>query len=258
MRAVYTLLNQQPWLDIEPVKIKRGKRLNHKIKQFFEKAPQLIDYVYSAYFDPDDKNPLEEVWINPYKSHKKRKKASCKIFSFHLDEVDCFNKLKMRKSHEFGRQYQIGRLQGNFVWSIPNNSLRMPDAENLLPMLREHQRLFNCAILSVSTDRGYYAKANEQALLASGIPHVAMPKADRRFKDPPNNPLSEEEKERLSNRRSGIEPIIGHLKRSFQMGRSRMKSDKTTEASGYCALLGFNLRQMMRYLTNQVQPPLLN
>jgi transposase, IS5 family len=36
------------------------------------------------------------------------------------------------------------------------------------------------------------------------------------------------------------------------MGRSRMKSDKTTEASGYASMIGFNLRQMMRYLTEEV------
>ncbi len=35
------------------------------------------------------------------------------------------------------------------------------------------------------------------------------------------------------------------------MGRTRIKSDKTTESSGYASMLGFNLRQMMRYLTGQ-------
>jgi len=38
------------------------------------------------------------------------------------------------------------------------------------------------------------------------------------------------------------------------MGRSRMKSDTTTEASGYCAMLGFNMKQLMRYLTGDVVP----
>jgi len=40
-------------------------------------------------------------------------------------------------------------------------------------------------------------------------------------------------KQTLENRRAEIEPLIGHLKRGWQMGRSRMKSDKTTESSGY-------------------------
>jgi len=49
------------------------------------------------------------------------------------------------------------------------------------------------------------------------------------------------------NRRSGIEPLIGHVKQGGQMGRSRMKSDNTIEASGYTSVLGFNLRQLIRH-----------
>ena len=59
--------------------------------------------------------------------------------------------------------------------------------------------------------------------------------------------LFKEREEELINRRSGIEPLIGHLKQGWQMGRSRMKSDKTIEASGYAAVLGFNMRQLIRH-----------
>ena len=48
-------------------------------------------------------------------------------------------------------------------------------------------------------------------------------------------------------RRAGIEPLIQHAK-SFGLGRSRMKSDATTLASGYRAVMGFNLHQLMRYM----------
>ena len=58
--------------------------------------------------------------------------------------------------------------------------------------------------------------------------------------------LSQKEAEILYNRRSGIEPLIGHIKQGGQLGQSRMKSDSTIEASGYSSLLGFNLRQTIR------------
>jgi hypothetical protein len=32
---------------------------------------------------------------------------------------------------------------------------------------------------------------------------------------------------------------------------SRMKSDRTTESSGYCSMLGFNLAQLTRFLTGE-------
>jgi transposase, IS5 family len=174
-----------------------------------------------------------------------------KIFSFHRNEVDCFNKNKHHKGIEFGRQFQIGRVGGNFVYSIPNDSIRMPDAASLKKMVVQHIELFQMPIESIGTDKGYYSKDNEKLALDFGVKVVGIQKPQRKFKDAPINPISQEQLELLENRRAGIEPIIGHLKKYWQMGRSRMKSDQTTEASGYCALLGFNLRQMIRYLTGQ-------
>ncbi|MBA2711409.1 MAG: hypothetical protein H0U57_12565 [Tatlockia sp.] len=37
------------------------------------------------------------------------------------------------------------------------------------------------------------------------------------------------------------------------MGRSRMKSDETTQNAGFAAVLGFNLRQFNRYLAEEVR-----
>ena len=54
----------------------------------------------------------------------------------------------------------------------------------------------------------------------------------------------------LSNRRAGIEPLMGHAK---QLGRSRMKNDQNTEAAGYAAILGFNLKQTVRALLDKLK-----
>lgn len=175
-----------------------------------------------------------------------------KIFSMHRNEVDIFNKQKENKTCEFGRQFQIGRIEGNFVFSTPNYSVRMPDAEALKPMIRTHLNTFQQLIESAGADKGYYSKDNERFLLNLKVPEVALQKINRKYNDPPDNPLPPERLEQLVNRRSGIEGIIGHLKRRWQMGRSRMKSDRTTESSGYCAMLGFNLSQLIRNLNGEV------
>ena len=60
---------------------------------------------------------------------------------------------------------------------------------------------------------------------------------------------------KLINRRAGIEPLIGHTKQGGQLGRSRMKYDRTTESAGYAAVLGFNGRQLIRYLMGKATPP---
>lgn len=154
-----------------------------------------------------------------------------KIFSFHRNEVDCFNKNKHHKGIEFGRQFQIGRVGGNFVYSIPNDSIRMPDAASLKKMVVQHINLFQASIDSIGTDKGYYSKDNEKLALDFGVKAVAIQKPQRKLNNDPDNPISQEQLEALENRRAGIEPIIGHLKRHWQMGRSRMKSDQTTQSS---------------------------
>nr|WP_083821351.1 transposase [Legionella drancourtii] len=59
--------------------------------------------------------------------------------------------------------------------------------------------------------------------------------------------LLKEREEELVNRRAGIEPLIGHAKHGGQLGQSRMKSDKGIESSGYTAVLGFNMRQLIKW-----------
>jgi IS5 family transposase len=51
-----------------------------------------------------------------------------------------------------------------------------------------------------------------------------------------------------------IEALISHVKHGGQLGRSRMKSDNTTLSGGYAAVLGFNLRQLTRYVIGEVRP----
>ncbi len=190
---------------------------------------------------------LSESFVHHFETAVK----TSKIFSMHRNEVDVFNKQKESKAFEFGRQFQIGRIEGNFVFSTPIYSVRMPDAEALKPMVRANLNTFQQPIESVGADKGYYSKDNEQFLLDLKVPEVALQKINRKYNDPPDNPLPPERLEELINRRSGIEGVIGHLKNRFQMGRSRMKSDRTTESSGYCSMLGFNLAQLTRFLTGE-------
>jgi transposase, IS5 family len=205
-----------------------NKREQKLVKQFTKKAPIFLSEVFEKH--------IEGI---PNRS---------KIYSFHRDDVDCFNKMKHHKKCEFGRQFQIGRIGGNFIWSIPNHSIRMHDPECLKPMLRCHLNLFGVPIESAGTDKGYYAKENEKFALDLKIKDVAIQKPNRKLHDPPDNPIAPERLQELINRRSGIEPIIGHLKKCWQMGRSRMKLDRTTESSGFTAMLGWNLHQLMRCL----------
>lgn len=170
-----------------------------------------------------------------------------KKLSFHLQEVACFTKGKLGKKYQFGRAVQLGRIKGNFFFVGKCTSVQMPDKKSLMPMIKEHENIFGKnKISSVSTDKGYYSSKNEKFLAKKGINEIGIQRPCN-IKKPHPKPITKACEEKLINRRSGIEPLIGHLKQSGQLGRSRMKSDKATEASGYTSVLGFNLRQLIRH-----------
>lgn len=171
-----------------------------------------------------------------------------KRLSFHLKELACFNKNKADKRLRFGRAFQLGRIGGNFLLVGKSDSVQMPDKKAVKSMLKLHQDLFpKTPSPSVALDKGYYTKANAAYLkkktgIDMGLQKPSKVKAEKHSKD-----YTE-----LIKRRNGIEPLIGHAKRGGQLGKSRMKYDRTIESSGYSAILGFNGRQLIRYLTGQV------
>jgi len=177
-----------------------------------------------------------------------------KMYSLHAYEVHCFNKGKLSKKKEYGRAFQLGRIEGNFMLVGECTSVLMPDAQSLPAMVKEHEYLFSEKVLaSHATDKGYYALDNLKLLEEKQVKEIGLPRPNRVLHAPQNKTCGEV-MEQLHNSRAGIEALIGHLKHGWQMGRSRMKSDNTTLASGYAAVLGFNLRQLKRYAVGKVCP----
>jgi hypothetical protein len=180
------------------------------------------------------------------------KLAKNKALSFHLNEVKCFNKNKSNKKLEFGRNIQLGRITGNFLVVGKSTNVRMEDKRSVKPMLELHQELFGEGKLkSFGSDKGYYSHNNKALLVAANIEEIGLQQP--RLKDSLPENIRKETRIKLTNRRAGIEPLIGHAKHGGQLGRSRMKSDETTLSSAYSAVLGFNLRQLIRYEMGKVQ-----
>lgn len=181
---------------------------------------------------------------------KTGKATSAKKLSFHLDDVECFSKGKAHKKHEFGRAFQLGRIGGNFLFVAACTNVRMDDKKSLMPIIDEHENLFGSGkIDTLSTDKCYYSKKNVKHAMTKGVEKVGIQVPNSVIDD--NSQLSPTDQEVLYNRRSGIEPLIGHAKHGGQLGRSRMKKDETIKASGYASILGFNLRQTIRAQKNR-------
>lgn len=174
--------------------------------------------------------------------------APNKKLSFHLDDVKCFNKNKLGKKYEFGRAFQLGRIKGNFFFAGSCTDVQMNDKSAIPEMLNQHDQTFSKKqIDSLGTDKGYFSKGNIQAAINHGIKEIGIqyPCNVTKLNFEKLTPSREQE---ITYRRAGIEPLIGHVKQGGQLGKSRMKSDRTILASGYSAVLGFNLRQLSRNL----------
>ncbi len=171
-----------------------------------------------------------------------------KALSLYAKAVRCFNKGKLSKGLQFGRAFQLGRIGGNFLLVGLCTSIRMEDKSSVRPMVTEHQHLLGQDTLeSLGTDKGYYSEANRRYLESlAGLEEFCLPKPglDSGDKSPEDVAIQA----RLMDRRSGIEPLIGHAKQGGQLGKSRMKHDETTLAAGYGSIGGFNLRQLIRHL----------
>lgn len=171
-----------------------------------------------------------------------------KLLSFHCFEVACIRKGKVGKENEFGRVFQLGRIGGNFLIPFTCTDVRMDDKQSLLPAIAEHAAIFGAGILeAMGTDKGYYSATNIRAVHQAGINADGLQRPCK-VKDRP----SEEIARPFRNRRAGIEPLIGHAK-AFGLGKSKMKSDQTTLASGYRAVMGFNLHQLLHHLTTKAR-----
>lgn len=169
-----------------------------------------------------------------------------KILSFQCFEVACIRKGKVGKENEFGRVFQLGRIEGNFLIPCTCTDVRMEDKQSLLPAITEHRQIFGEQVLkAVGTDKGYYSAKNVREVEQAGVDAAGIQRP-RKVKDHP----PEESVRPLRNRRAGIKPLIGHAK-AFGLGKSKMKSDQTTLASGYRAVMGFNLHQLLRHLAAQ-------
>lgn len=180
---------------------------------------------------------------------KTHKLKTGKILSFHVDQVACIRKGKVGKDNEFGRVFQLGRIRGNFLIGLHSSEVNLSDKHAIAPMIEKHTELFGAGVLkSVGTDKGYYKSSNVKILQKAGVQEIGI-QAPSNLKRSINktDPTAQE---RIRCRRAGMEPLIGHAKR-FGLGKSRMKSDESTHASGFKALMGFNLRQLERFMKSK-------
>jgi hypothetical protein len=154
----------------------------------------------------------------------------------------CVPKGKIGKPVEFGRKWIVNSYRGGYMLVEAPENPKIADPNCVIESLSLHSEAFDKMPHSYVTDRGMYSIENLEYCMSAQIKKIAIqPKGKA-------SPLvSKKEQKKLSDRRAGLEPRIGHLK-NRGLGKSRMKTDLGDLISGYRSALSYNLSLMMRDL----------
>lgn len=175
------------------------------------------------------------------------KVAKDKVVSLWKFVPKAIPKGKIGKAVEFGRKWIVNCYAGGYMLVAAPENPKVSDQHCVVESLSLHSTVFDTMPRTYCTDRGMSSSENLELCLSAGVEKIAIqPKGKARAL------VSRQDLHRLANRRAGIEPRIGDLKRRG-MGRSRMKTDIGDLISGYRSALSRNLTLLMRDLrTNAI------
>lgn len=156
-----------------------------------------------------------------------------KLYSVHEPQVECIGKGKAHKRFEFG--VKVGLVTTSRTnWIVgaeayPGNPY---DGHTLKQALAQTTRLVGCEPKMAMCDLGYRGHNYE------GDCNVQVV---NRFRKRVSKSLA-----KWWNRRSAIEPIIGHVKQDHRMDRNHLRGQIGDELNVIFAATGFNIRKLLR------------
>ncbi len=152
---------------------------------------------------------------------------------------------KVRVDTEFGRKVLIGETDHGIVTTYQVLRENPSDTTLLKSGVKGHRRLFRKRLRAVTTDRGFYSRANEEWLMGSGVKQVSIP-----VRGKVNKEQRMEQKQpwfkRLQHFRAGVEARISLLQRKFGLKRSLMWGSPGTEIWVGQGVFAHNLWQAAR------------
>ncbi|MDX1523788.1 MAG: ISNCY family transposase, partial [Anaerolineae bacterium] len=125
---------------------------------------------------------------------------------------------------EFGRKVWLDEVEGGIISDYRVLSGNPPDEQSFPESLQHHHQLFAHPPELVSTDRGVYSPANEQAAHQAGVKQICMPQPGQR--SPARVEHEQQKWFRLGRRfQAGVEGRISVIKRSRHLNRCLDKGE---------------------------------
>lgn len=162
-----------------------------------------------------------------------------KLYAMHAPEVECIGKGKARTRYEFGVKTSIATTNertkgGQFVlgaMALPGNPY---DGHILASQIDQVAKLTGTTVRRAYVDRGYRGHRIEREGLDITLSQT------RGIKSPTIR--------REMRRRSGIEPVIGHLNEDGHLERNHLAGPEGDAINAILCAAGHNLRLLARWL----------
>lgn len=212
-----------------------ANQYNRAMKVIRQLRTMLRKIVEDIRLDKSEKSPaMEELLKVSDRLLKKDARGTEKVYSVHEPDVVCVCKGKAGKRYEYGCKVGfVATTEGNWITAAKSFTGLPYDGNLLKDCIEQSVRITNRQPKSIVCDLGYRKKGGHTDL--AGVEIV------NRFKT-----NVEPTTRKRWNRRSAIEPIIGHLKSDHRLARNFLSGTHGDMANALLAAAGFNLRKILR------------
>lgn len=207
--------------------MKRARKAFKKVKSYLGRV--MRDIIRQV--DVGQDAELAHLILQAEQLLKQEKDTPKKLYSLHAPEVECIAKGKAHKKYEFGCKVSVvTTCEEPWVLSILAHHNNPYDGATLKECLNKAEQHTQVKIENAFADKSYRGKEHHPAdvnVFIAGKKNLPV-----RLK-------------KLLKARSGIEPIIGHLKNDHKLGRNYLlgkAGDKINAVLSGCA---FNLNKIM-------------
>ena len=160
-----------------------------------------------------------------------------KIYSLHEPDVYCVGKNKERKPYEYGSKVSVARtLESKIIVGVKNHEENIHDSKTLESVLKSANEIRTTPIETAVVDRGYRGAKKllpDVEIIIPGNPLKRDSEKDRK------------RKRRLCQKRSGIEPVIGHLKSDYRLSKNWLKGQAGDSINLLMSACAWNLKKWM-------------
>ena len=160
------------------------------------------------------------------------KKSKGKLYSLHEPHVECLSKGKAHKRYEFGNKVSFSvSSRGNWITGARSFFGNPFDGKTLKEGISQVERLTGERVERIGADRGYrgkqYHPEGKETLIAG------MKIKDRGIR-------------KFLRRRPSIEPVIGHMKEEYRLGRNYLGGIEGDKMNPILSASAFNLQKLLR------------